>query len=56
MKLALVFPGQGSQHVGMGRELRDAYESVCDVFACADETLGYDMAALCYEGPRRRTQ
>ncbi len=51
MKLALVFPGQGSQHVGMGREFYDAHQSVRDVFARAGEALGLDMAGLCFSGP-----
>ena len=51
MKLALVFPGQGSQHVGMGKDFYDAHASVRDVFARAGEALGYDMAKLCFSGP-----
>ncbi|MFB9328392.1 ACP S-malonyltransferase [Paenibacillus aurantiacus] len=49
-KLAVLFPGQGSQYVGMGRWLHDNYASARVVFAEAGDTLGYDMAALVFEG------
>jgi [acyl-carrier-protein] S-malonyltransferase len=53
-KFALVFPGQGAQHVGMGLELYTEFQVARDVYAEAAETLKLDMAALCFEGPREK--
>jgi [acyl-carrier-protein] S-malonyltransferase len=50
-KVALVFPGQGSQYVGMGKDLYDRSPAARKVFAEANEILGYDLAALCFQGP-----
>ncbi len=52
--MALVFPGQGSQAVGMGKALYEAYPSVRQVYEEAGAILGYDVAALCFEGPADR--
>ena len=49
-KLAFVFPGQGSQKVGMLAELGEAYSSVKQTFAEASEALGYDMWELVQQG------
>ncbi|MDD5590739.1 MAG: ACP S-malonyltransferase [Dehalococcoidales bacterium] len=51
MKVAHVFPGQGSQKVGMGRDLHDNFPSARAVFEQADETLGFPLSRLCFEGP-----
>jgi [acyl-carrier-protein] S-malonyltransferase len=51
MKFAAVFPGQGSQSVGMLAELAEAYPVVKETFAEASEVLGYDLWALIQEGP-----
>jgi [acyl-carrier-protein] S-malonyltransferase len=48
---AFVFPGQGSQKVGMGRDLYDNFASVREVFEEADEALGFPLSRLCFEGP-----
>jgi [acyl-carrier-protein] S-malonyltransferase len=53
-KLALLFPGQGSQSVGMGKELADRYPIAKQVFEEADAALGYSISQLCFEGPEDR--
>lgn len=50
-KVAFVFPGQGSQRVGMGREAYEASEAARAVFDEADEALGEELSRLCFEGP-----
>ncbi len=48
---AFVFPGQGAQFVGMGKDLYEKYEKVKEIFDKAVEILGYDIRKLCFEGP-----
>jgi len=50
---AYVFPGQGSQKIGMGRDLYDAFSSTRKVFEEADEALGAHLSRLCFEGPEQ---
>jgi len=50
-KIALIFPGQGSQIVGMGKELAEKYPAARQTFDEADEALGYKLSQLCFEGP-----
>lgn len=50
-KYAFLFPGQGSQYVGMGKDLVDNFKEAADVFAEADDALGEKISKLCFEGP-----
>ena len=49
--IALLFPGQGSQSVGMGKDLFEKYPVARQTFAEADDALGYKLSQLCFEGP-----
>src|SRR6202158_4015664 len=49
--IALLFPGQGSQAVGMGKELAEKYPIARQTFEEADEVLGCKLSQLCFEGP-----
>ena len=51
MRYALIFPGQGSQEVGMGRDLHEAFGTARDVFSRADEALGFSLSRIIFEGP-----
>ncbi|MGP0018626.1 MAG: ACP S-malonyltransferase [Candidatus Sulfotelmatobacter sp.] len=49
--IALLFPGQGSQAVGMGKDLADKYPVARQTFEEADDALGYKLSTVCFEGP-----
>jgi len=50
-KTAYVFPGQGAQYAGMGKEFYDNFKESKEIFQRANEALGFDIAKLCFEGP-----
>ncbi|SDX98611.1 ACP S-malonyltransferase [Thermoactinomyces sp. DSM 45892] len=50
-KIACLFPGQGSQKVGMGKEIAESFVEAKQVYREADEVLGYSLSGLCFEGP-----
>lgn len=57
--IAVLFPGQGSQHTGMGLELAEAFPAAREVFRTADDVLGFALSELCWKGPEeelRRTE
>jgi len=53
-KIAFIFPGQGSQAVGMGKDLAEKYPIARQTFEEADQALGYKLSQLCFEGPEEQ--
>ncbi len=53
-KIAFIFPGQGSQAVGMGKDLAEKYPIARQTFEAADEALGYKLSQVCFEGPEEQ--
>lgn len=56
MALAFIFPGQGAQYAGMGRELAEKFPESRRAFAEADDALGFAISRLCFEGPAEELQ
>lgn len=56
MKIAFIFPGQGSQYVGMGKTLASRFDTARRIFHAADEALGFSLTRLCFEGPAEELQ
>lgn len=50
-RIAFLFPGQGAQHVGMGKTIAERYPAAARLYQKAGDILGYDLAKLCFEGP-----
>ncbi len=55
-KISFIFPGQGSQHAGMGREFADNFPAAKAVFEEADDALGWAISDLCFNGPDEELQ
>jgi len=53
-KIVFLFPGQGSQTVGMGRDLCDKFAVARRTFEEADEALGFSLSTLCFDGPEEQ--
>ncbi|MDZ4712904.1 MAG: ACP S-malonyltransferase [bacterium] len=51
-KIAFVFPGQGSQYVGMGKDLFDKYSLAKDIYSLADDIVGFPLSTISFEGPQ----
>src|ERR1041384_2649519 len=54
--IAYIFPGQGSQHPGMGKELAEKFSAAQKVFEEADDALGFALSNLCFNGPAEQLQ
>lgn len=50
-KTAIIFPGQGAQYVGMGKDLNDNNPTARELYQQADDTLGFSLSKICFEGP-----
>src|SRR5215472_18807158 len=56
MRLAYIFPAQGSQYAGMGRELADRFDQSREIFETADDALAFRLSQLMFEGPGEELQ
>src|SRR3954451_18547265 len=53
-KTYILCPGQGAQHVGMGKDFFESFPVARDVFDAANKVLGFDLASICFNGPEER--
>jgi len=51
-KIGFIFPGQGSQYIGMGHDLYEKYQAARDIFDAANDALGFDLKKICFQGPK----
>lgn len=54
MNTAFIFPGQGAQYVGMGKDIAERYPQAKELFVRANDILGYDLQQVCFEGPQEK--
>jgi len=54
MSIAFLFPGQGAQVVGMGKDVAEAFPAAAEVFRKADDIVGFDLSVICFEGPSEK--
>ena len=54
MKTAFLFPGQGAQTIGMGAEIAETFPTAAEIFEKANDIIGYDLSAICFEGPQEK--
>ena len=54
MKTGFLFPGQGAQFVGMGAEIAEKYPAAAEIFAKANDIVGYDLRSICFNGPAEK--
>ena len=54
MKAAFLFPGQGAQHIGMGKDIAQEFSQAATIFEKANAIVGYDLQAICFEGPEEK--
>ena len=54
MKTAFLFPGQGAQTVGMGKDIAEAFPAAAAIYKKANEIVGYDLQDICFNGPQEK--